>query len=129
MIVDSHVHWIVQEWIGERFWQAWVWLSSRLSGRDEERIKKRLPDLWDLEGEKLVSEMKEAGIDLSIIFPMDFGLAANVGEAPVSISEVNKAYADLSAKHPRQLVALAGVDPRRKEAPDHIRTLVRQFLR
>ena len=117
MIVDSHVHWVVQEWMAERFWQAWVWLTSRLSGRDEERIKRRLPDLWDPGGEKLVSEMSEAGIDLGVIFPMDFGLAANVGEAPVSILEVNKAYADLSAKYPNKLVALAGVDPRRKEAP------------
>jgi hypothetical protein len=71
MIIDSHVHWVVQEWVGERFWQAWVWLSSRLSGRDEERIRRRLPDLWDPGGEKLVSEMGEAGIDLSIIFPAE----------------------------------------------------------
>jgi len=117
MIIDSHVHWVVQEWIGERFWKAWVWLSSRLSGRDEERVKKRLPELWDPGGDKLLSEMGEAGIDLSIIFPMDFGLAANIGEAPVSILEVNKVYADLAAKHPQKLVALVGVDPRRKEAP------------
>ena len=117
MIIDSHVHWVVKEWMGERFWPAWVWLTSRLSGRDEARVKRRLPDLWDAGGENLISEMGEAGIDLSIIFPMDFGLAANVGEAPVSISEVNKAYADLAAKHSHRLVALVGVDPRRKEAP------------
>ncbi len=117
MIVDSHVHWVVRNWMGERFWPAWVWLTSRLSGRDEERVKRRLPDLWDPGGEKLISEMGEAGIDLSIIFPMDFGLAVNVGEAFVSISEVNKAYADLSTKHPHRLVALVAVDPRRKEAP------------
>lgn len=127
MIIDSHVHWVVQEWVGERFWQAWVWLTSRLSGRDEERIRRRLPDFWDPGGEKLVSEMGEAGIDLSIIFPMDFGLAANVGEAPVSISEVNKAYADLSAKHPQKLVALAGVDPRRKEAPFLVETAIKDW--
>ncbi|MDD1750431.1 MAG: amidohydrolase family protein, partial [Methanothrix sp.] len=117
MIIDSHVHWVVQEWIGQRFWEAWVWLSSRLAGKDEDRIRKRLPDLWDPGGDKLISDMDEAGIDKSVIFPMDFGLAANVGEAPVSISEVNKAYADLSAKHPQRLIALVGVDPRRKEAP------------
>jgi hypothetical protein len=127
MIIDSHVHWVVQEWIGERFWQAWVWLSSRLSGRDEERVKKRLPELWDPGGDKLVSEMGEAGIDVSVIFPMDFGLAANVGEAPISILEVNKAYADLAAKHPQKLIALVGVDPRRKEAPFLVEQAIKEW--
>jgi len=56
---------------------------------------------------------------------MDLGLAANIGEAPISILEVNKAYADLAAKHPQKLVALVGVDPRRKEAP----TLVEQAIK
>jgi len=127
MMIDSHVHWVVQEWIGERFWQAWVWLSSRLSGRDEEKVKKRLPELWDPGGDKLVSEMGEAGIDVSVIFPMDFGLAANVGEAPVSILEVNKAYANLAAKHPQKLIALVGVDPRRKEAPFLVEQAIKEW--
>jgi predicted TIM-barrel fold metal-dependent hydrolase len=127
MIVDSHVHWVVQEWIGERFWQALVWLSSRLSGRDQERVKKRLLELWDTGGDKLISEMGEAGIDLSVIFPMDFGLATNVGEAPTSILEVNKSYADLAAKHPQKLIALVGVDPRRKEAPFLLERAIKEW--
>jgi len=127
MVIDSHVHWILQEWIGERFWQALVSLSSKLSGRDEERVRNRLPQLWDAEGDKLISEMGEAGIDLSVIFPMDFGLAVNVGEAPISIFEVNKAYADLAAKHPGKLIAFVGVDPRRREAPFLVEQAIKEW--
>ncbi len=116
MIIDSHVHWLVEEWIGEPFWKTWVWLSSRLSGVDPEKIKKRLPELWDPRGDQLIFEMTEAGIDLSLISPLDFGLMPHIGEARASIIEQNRAYALLANRNPKKLIALIGVDPRRQEA-------------
>ncbi len=116
MIVDSHVHLLAREWTGEGFWDGFVWLVSRVSGRDEDRIRKILPSMWDPQAGNLLQEMKQSGIDLSIIFPLDYGLVPQVGESPVPIAEINQAYASLAKAYPDRLVALASVDPRRKES-------------
>lgn len=70
----------------------------------------------DPEAEGLLAEMDGAGIDKSVLLPADFGLA--LGEAELSIEEINKSYADLAQKHPDRLIAFVGVDPRRTNALD-----------
>ncbi|MBI2831411.1 MAG: amidohydrolase [Chloroflexi bacterium] len=127
MIIDSHVHLLAQDWLGEGFWNGFVWLVSRVSGRDEERIRKILPSMWDPQAESLFRDMAEAGIDSSVIFPIDYGLTPSVGEAAVPIADINKAYASLARAYPDRLVALVGVDPRRKEAPSLVETAVRDW--
>lgn len=127
MIVDSHVHLLAQEWIGDGFWEGFVWLLSRMSGRDEDRIRKTLPSMWDPQAGSLFQDMTGAGIDLSIIFPLDYGLVPNVGEAAVPIAGINKAYASLAMAYPDRLVALVGIDPRRKEAPSLVEKALKEW--
>jgi len=70
----------------------------------------------DPEAEGLLAEMEMAGIDKSVLLPADFGLA--LGEAELSIEEINRQYAELARKHPDRLIAFVGVDPRRTNALD-----------
>ena len=70
----------------------------------------------DPDAEGLLAEMDGAGIDKSVLLPADFGLA--LGEAEISIEEINKRYAELAQKHPDRLIAFVGVDPRRTNALD-----------
>ncbi|MCK5186296.1 MAG: amidohydrolase, partial [Deltaproteobacteria bacterium] len=79
----------------------------------------------DPEAEGLLAEMDEAGIDKSVIFPVDFGVA--LGDPEVPIEEVNKKYSELARKHPDRLVAFAGVDPRRKDAPDLFKRCINEW--
>lgn len=127
MIIDSHVHLLAEEWVGQGFWKDFVWLLARLSGRDEERIRKLLPSFWDPQANNLLQDMTASGIDVSIIFPLDYGLMRNVGEAAIPIAEVNKAYANLAQKYPERLVALVGVDPRRREAPSLVEQAIGEW--
>jgi len=70
----------------------------------------------DPEAEGLLAVMELAGIDKSVLLPADFGL--ELGEAELSIEEINKSYAQLAQKHPDRLIAFVGVDPRRTNALD-----------
>jgi len=114
MIIDVHVHLMTKDYPSEGYWDGWVRLAEALSGTPAEKIRRRVPEMWDPTGDMLVREMDEANIDKSVIFPADFGLA--VGEAAVSIEEQNRIHAQAVARHPDRLIAFVGVDPRRKEA-------------
>lgn len=114
MIIDIHAHLMSRDYPARGYWDGWVRLGEALSGIPAERIRRRLPEMWDSSGDMLVKEMDEANIDKSVIFPADFGLA--IGEAAVSIEEQNRIHAQAVARHPDRLIAFVGVDPRRKEA-------------
>jgi hypothetical protein len=60
----------------------------------EEGVRNNILDgFWDPDGEKLIKEMDEAGIDKTVIFPQDYGLP--LGEPNITIKEQNKAFAEI----------------------------------
>jgi len=70
----------------------------------------------DPEGTLLIKEMDEAGIDMSVVFPVDFGLA--LGDPQTPIAAVNEKIAAIAAGHSDRLIAFSTVDPRREGACD-----------
>ncbi len=50
MKVDIHAHLMGEEVPGKAFWDGFTRLAAVHTGRDEERIRQRLPDIWDLTG-------------------------------------------------------------------------------
>ncbi len=122
MIVDIHSHLFYREWIPRGFFDGVARFITRefaKRGIDEshESVGEVLMEgSGDPDAEMLLAEMDEAGIDKSVIFPVDFGLA--LGEPAVPIAAVNKKFAELARKHPDRLCAFAGVDPLRKGALD-----------
>ena len=127
MIIDAHVHIMSPKLIGQKYWDNWVRLSSILSGRPPERVQKRLPEVWDDNGELLISDMNSAGIDYSVISVIDYGLAKRVGEAGLDILEINRLYSQVAQKFPNRVIALAGVDPRRRNALEVLKKGVKDF--
>lgn len=81
--------------------------------------------LFDPTGERQLQAMDEAGIDKVVLFPVDYGLP--LGEAPLSIEEINKQYADLQKKYPDRFITLATVDPRRPQALDLIKQALEEW--
>ncbi len=127
MIVDFHVHLMSPKLINQKYWDNWVRLSSILSGRPPERVEKRLPEVQDDNGELLIADMDAAGIDYSVISVIDYGLARRVGEASMDILEINRLFAEVARKYPNRLIPIAGVDPRRKNALEVLKTALKDF--
>ena len=79
----------------------------------------------DPSGERLIREMDAAGIDHSVVFPLDVGLL--LGEPPVSIRKQNELLADVARRYPSRITAFFGVDPRRPGAVEWIEAGIREW--
>jgi len=127
-IVDVHSHLWAEDWLPERFWDAFVDIAVRENEKkgetvDPDRIRgSYLPTYWDPTGEKLLERMDEAGIDHQVVFGVDFGLA--LGEPETPIREVNRTLADFRDDNSDRISVLATVDPRRTDAARHVETAI-----
>lgn len=131
MIIDIHTHLFDRGWLPEDFFDGVTRLVSSVMERQGVEISlKELKETMiegttDPNGELLLAEMEEAGIDKSILLPCDFAMA--LGEAEVSIEDLNKKYADLAQRYPDKLIAFAGMDPRRYKAPEFLKKCVEEW--
>jgi hypothetical protein len=122
MIIDIHTHLFNTGWVPKGFFYGVARFITHEFAKQgivesNEAVGEGLMEgSGDPEGEMLLAEMDEAGIDKSVIFPVDFGLA--LGDPEVPIETVNKNFAELAQKHPGRLCAFASVDPLRKGALD-----------
>jgi len=121
MIIDVHYHLVAKEWYPEGWWatvaRMYVHGLKAVLGIDmslEEVSQRLIPPLWDPEGETLIRDMDTAGVDRTVILPIDYW--AVFGEPNVSLDGQHKAYAELQRKYPERIIAFATVDPRRPDA-------------
>ena len=129
MIVDVHYHFM-------RFPADENVARTMIEGllRDGERagIKKSVEEalpiyrdiMDDMEGDKLVKRMDENGIDVSAVIIVD---NVDFGFDNERIMRINKYCAKAAAKHPGRLISLAGIDPRRPDAPALFRRCIEEF--
>jgi len=80
--------------------------------------------LDDIECDKLVKRMDASGIDVTAICVVD---NVDFGADNDRLLRVNELCARAAARHPGRLISLAGVDPRRQEAPALLRRCVEDF--
>lgn len=116
MIVDIHAHLMGPEVPGKAFWDGFTNLAVVQTGRSAERVRQRLPDIWDLTGERLLRDMDEAGVDMVMIMPVDWGLVPAFKDSTMDIWEQHQLHADVARRHPDRMVAFACFDPRRPNA-------------
>ena len=125
MIIDVHTHLFGKGWVPRKFFYGVArFMTHEFAKQGIQESNEAVGDTIiessdDPEGESLLAEMDEAGIDKSVLLPVDFGVA--LGDPEVPIKEVNRNYAELAKKHPDKLIAFAGVDPRRKKSLDHLK--------
>lgn len=128
MIIDGHYHFIrlpADEKSAESM-AAW-WLLEAEAG-----IKKSLDEVMpfyqnymnDPELDKLVKRMDENGIDVTVVNVVD---NINFGLDNERIMRINERCSQAAAKHPGRIIALAGIDPRRPDAPALFRKCLREF--
>jgi predicted TIM-barrel fold metal-dependent hydrolase len=82
--------------------------------------------MWgDPEGDKLIRSMDEEGVDFTLICAVDN--ADNEVFTTELVEWQNKTVGDVARKHPDRVMALAGVDPRRQDAPDLLKQALEEF--
>ena len=129
MIVDMHYHfirWPADEQRARNMVAGWL-NHAAIAG-----IKKSIDEVMPLyreymddpDGDNLVKRMDASGIDVTVLNIVD-----NIGFGfdNERILRVNQYCAQAAAKHPKQLIALAGIDPRRAEAPALFRQCITEF--
>ena len=126
MIIDIHCHlWDVNT-PSTYWWDTFVKVSASLAGRPEEKVRERLPGWFDPDGDMLVSDMDEAGIDKAVILPIDYMTGGGFGDV-TSLEAQHRMYAGAVARHPDRLIAFAGIDPRRPEAGAFLERAVKEW--
>lgn len=131
MIVDAHTHVVVEGHYPEAWWVALADLFARhfqALGREVSAAtvrEKILPGFFDPGGERLLENMDESGIDVSVLLPLDYGLA--LGDSADSLADQCRWLGALQEKYPKRLVAFTTVDPRRRGAAEFVRKSVEEW--
>lgn len=131
MIVDTHYHLLAQEWYPKGWWDTVVKMYTyglRNYGLEmtPEDIKTNLiPPLWDPEGEALLRDMEESGVDKTVIVPIDYWLAFQ--EPKGNIIRTLRAYGTFQAKHANKIIAFATVDVRRPDAVEIVERAIEEW--
>ncbi|NLV16861.1 MAG: amidohydrolase family protein [Syntrophomonadaceae bacterium] len=130
MIIDAHVHWWKKGFLmPDEFWpfftvglaQAYnVPCGIELSPEELER------SFLDPDGSALLQRMDNAGIDKSVLLPLDLAIV-NQQEAPMDILAINREYAELAQANPDRLISFFSMDPRRDNVERHFLTAVQEW--
>ena len=104
MIIDAHCH----------FWKK-EWIISMMGHGIEEWAKEmgitHLDNLTDGLLDRLLQEMDHAGIDKTVILPLDQGFIFT--EKEFNFRDFNNLAGEYLKKAPDRIIAFAGIDPRR----------------
>jgi predicted TIM-barrel fold metal-dependent hydrolase len=131
MIIDMHTHIFGKGWLPREFFYGiarFITYEFAKSGvvQSNEEVGDGLIDASDdPRAESLLEEMEDAGIDRSILLPVDFEFAFPGQEVPMQ--EVNRLHAELARQHPQRLIAFAGIDPRRSNAVELFTQCVQEW--
>ena len=129
MVIDSHYHYmrLPNDETAAREMAAGLLLDAERAG-----IKKSVDEAFpilrdymdDLECDKLVKRMDESGIGITVIVVVD---NRDFGFSDEQILRFNERCANAAAKHAGRIIALAGIEPRRTEAPALLRKCITEF--
>jgi len=128
MVIDFHAHVFARGWVPKRFFDGIAEMaaaSMKKKGMDAcaaDIAKMMVGNAGDPHGDELLKEMDTAGIDKTIVLPIDYGMA--LGEPDITIEELNHKYRDMAGKHTGRLIWFAGIDPRRENAADLLLELI-----
>ena len=117
MIIDIHAHLWQRKFLPEKYWYNYAkTLARMLKGQTPESMLESslMRDSYDGNPDRLIREMDAAGIDKTVVFGVDWGLA--LGEPEASIIDLNDYVLSAIKKYPDRLIGFFTIDPRRKNA-------------
>lgn len=129
MIIDVHYHLIpmLPEEMIEDVVEDPI-RALKIMGKEIDRdalIKKASEKFADPTGEGLLASMEEAGIDFTCICAVDN--AENEFLTEELAQTQNQVIGQIAQNNPDRVLALAGIDPRRPNAPDMMKQCVEEF--
>ncbi len=102
MIIDAHCHMWLEEWIEKDMLKVLESVQDSLGLRD-------LANIMQGDVERLIADMDEAGIDKTVLLPLDFEFLYEAGS--LTFRDYNDRVGEAIAAYPDRLIAFAGVDP------------------
>jgi predicted TIM-barrel fold metal-dependent hydrolase len=129
MIIDIHYHYIRMALNTEGGINRMREMleDAQRTGFDKP-VEGYIPELADMiddpECDKLVKRMAQNGIDMTVICYVD---NSDNGSANERIMNSNELCAKAAAKHLGKLIAMAGIDPQRPDAPALLRRCLTEF--
>jgi uncharacterized protein len=133
MIIDSHHHMVPLKMNeGQIAGQAEHLFNNFGGGARSSRIERSVEDIKrailsygpDPNGEKLLQRMDQTGIDVTVLCETD---NINLGLSNEEILSNNRICANIAAGSHGKIIALAGIDPRRKEATKLFRVCIEDY--
>jgi predicted TIM-barrel fold metal-dependent hydrolase len=125
MIIDAHVHLWKRPMLPDSVLRSYLEPLLALDGLLD-LSEDRLND-WPMSEalpEGLVEGMNDAGIDRSVILPLDFGM---VEPARVGVEAYNDWVFETAQENPDRIIPFMGIDPTRPEALHLVEKYVRKF--
>jgi len=124
MIIDVHRHLVIKGTVQGSYIQAASKSFSMMYNKanktnitPREYIDDIVRKEIDGQADNIIVEMDKAGVDISVIFAVDYGML--LGEAPIHIFDQNKMYADIAKRHKGRMIPFVAIDPRRKGGLKH----------
>ena len=129
MIIDVHYHFLrlpADEGMAKNMLEELLVSTERLG------MKKSLDEVMplyrdymdDTQCDKLVKRMDASGVNITVINVVD---NINFGLDNERTMNINRYCSKAAAKHPGRIIALAGIDPRRPDAPALFRQCIEEF--
>ena len=129
MIIDSHYHYMsaMSEKGAAEMVQLIVQEGRRMGmNPDPAALLKTAGETWgDPQGDRLVANMDEAGIDVTVAVNVD--IIALKLFTPEVMQKQNRMLGEACLRHPGRIVGLAGIDPRRPEAAEMARVCFKEY--
>ena len=107
MIIDMHCHLWREDMPSRSWWDSFVQVSASLAGRPEEKIRQRLPGWMDGTGDLIIEDMNAAGIDKSVLLPIDYVIGGGTGDV-ATLDAQHEMYARAVDKFPDRRIAFDG---------------------
>ncbi len=124
MIIDVHRHLVIKGTVqrsyilgASRSFSMMYNKANKTNLTPHEYIDDVVRKEIDGQADNIIVEMDKAGVDISVIFAVDYGLL--LGEAQIHIFEQNKMYADIAKRHAGRMIPFMAIDPRRKDGLKH----------
>lgn len=121
MIIDVHVHMREESMMSKKFVNAVR--EQRKKILSEEDFKKFE---MDSRAERLIKDMDEAGVDMSVCLPTDLAFLTQE-EPEVSIWKANEYVAEAQAKFPDRIIGFFGCDPMRPGAVEMLEKGIKEL--
>lgn len=132
-IIDIHRHLWDTDWFPpyHRMYSARMAAKRTFPERDPMEILPRVGrGVYDPDGTRMIQQMDDLGIDVSIVMVLDWGMAWKArGEAdsPMPIQEINRHVLALKDTYPGSVYGFCSFDPRRKESLRLFETAVKEW--